>query len=143
MKRRREAGRAARADYERTRESAIILAYHNSDQSASHVGLMEYYMDQARGGGVPAWKNAFAVMSWEPWLDFDPVREAANVTAPALIVHSDGCAMPDQARKVHGLLKGPKTLHWTTGNHFDFYDGLEKVRQAADVVAGHFHSHLT
>ncbi|MDX3927348.1 MAG: CocE/NonD family hydrolase [Shinella sp.] len=142
VEQRRAAGRAARADYERTGRNALILAYHNTDRSASHVGPMEYYMDRTRGGGVAEWTNAFAVMSWEPWLDFDPIREAAKVTAPALIVHSDGCALPDQARKAYDLMKGPKTLHWTDGNHFDFYDGA-KVPEAADAVTRHFRSNLS
>jgi uncharacterized protein len=142
VEQRRAAGRAARAEYERTGQNATILAYHNTDQSASHVGPMEYYMDQARGGGVSEWTNAFAVMSWEPWLDFDPVSEAARVTAPTLIVHSDGCALPEQARKAYDLLSGPKTLHWTDGYHFDFYDEAGKVREAADAINAHFRNHL-
>ncbi len=142
VERRRAAGRVARAQYERSGNNTLILSYHNTDTSASHVGPMEYYMDPARGGGVKAWANAFAVMSWEPWLDFDPVSEAARVTKPALIVHTDNCALPDQARKVYALLKGPKTLHWTTGDHFEFYDGADKVREASDAVANHFRAQL-
>jgi fermentation-respiration switch protein FrsA (DUF1100 family) len=140
--RRREAGKAARAAYEATGENALIFAYHNTDTTASHVAPMEYYMDQTRGGRVKAWTNAFAVMSWENWLDFDPVSEAARVTIPALIVHTDNCALPDQARKTYAALKGPKTMHWTTGDHFQFYDGPEKVAEAADVTAEHFRRHL-
>lgn len=139
---RRAAGRAARATYERTGRSATILAYHNTDRSASHVGPMDYYMDPKRGAGVREWKNEFAVMSWEPWLDFDPVSGASKVTAPTIIIHSDGCALPDQARKVHQRLKGPKTLHWTSGEHFAFYDGPEKVGEAADVIDAHFAKYL-
>ncbi|RDJ23122.1 alpha/beta hydrolase [Bosea caraganae] len=140
--RRRAVGRAAREEFQRSGRNALIPSYHDSDQSASHVGPMPYYMDKARGGGVAQWTNALSVMSWEPWLDFDPVSQAAKITAPALIVHSDGCALPDQARKVHGLLQGPKTLHWTSGDHFAFYDGPDKVREAADVTAAHFRRHF-
>jgi fermentation-respiration switch protein FrsA (DUF1100 family) len=142
IERHRAEGRAARAKYERTGENTLILGYHPTDRRASHVAPgMEYYLD-AKRGGVPQWKNAFAVMSWEPWLDFDPVREAPRVTAPTLIVHSDDSFMPDQARKVYGLLQGPKRLHWTTGNHFEFYDG-SKVLEAADAAAEHFLKFLT
>ncbi|MEM9750049.1 MAG: alpha/beta fold hydrolase [Pseudomonadota bacterium] len=135
---RRAAGEAARAEYERSGENKIILAYHNEDQSASHVGPMEYYMDKTRGGGVAEWRNEFAVMSWGPWLDFNPVAEAQNVSAYALIIHSGGSALPDQARKVFDLLKGTKTLHWAEGDHFSFYDHHDKVADAADRVAEHF-----
>jgi fermentation-respiration switch protein FrsA (DUF1100 family) len=143
IERHRQDGRAARDMYERTGENTLIVCYGDgTDPGAGFIGPLVYYFDKKRGGGVPQWKNAFAVMSWEPWLDFDPVREAARVLTPTVIVHSDGCVMPDQARKVHALLKGPKTLHWTTGNHFDFYDGQEKIREAADVIAEHFRRHL-
>jgi hypothetical protein len=142
VEQRRAAGRAAQSKFMRTGENDMIVAYHNTDQRASHVGPMEYYMDPTRGGGVREWTNAFAVMSWEPWLDFDPVSEAAQVSLPALIVHTDRCALPDQARKVYELLKGPKSLHWTDGYHFDFYDGVEKVREAANAADAHFREHM-
>jgi hypothetical protein len=45
-------------------------------------------------------------------------------------------------RKVHRLLDGPKELHWTSGDHFDFYDRPEKVHEAATVVAAHFRRYL-
>lgn len=139
---RREAAKTARAAYEATGENELILAYHNTDTTASHLGPMPYYMDQTRGGGVAAWTNAFAVMSWDNWLDFDPVSQAAGVTIPTLIVHTDLCALPEQARKTYAALKGPKTLHWTTGDHFEFYDGPEKVGEAVEVAAQHFRRHL-
>ncbi|MET0387315.1 MAG: CocE/NonD family hydrolase [Polyangiales bacterium] len=139
---RRAAGREARERFERTGENQLILAYSDVDQTSSHPGPNEYYMDPTRGGGVEAWQNQFAVMSWNPWLDFDPVSEAAKVTTPTLIVHSDECALPDQARKVYDLLAGPKTLHWTTGPHFEFYDGVEKVHDAVEAVSAHYQAHL-
>jgi uncharacterized protein len=138
----REDGRTARELYERTGENTLVLGYNNTDRTASHFGPMEYYMDPLRGGGVPQWRNAFAVMSWEPWLDFDPVSEASRVTVPTLIVHSDESVMPDQARKVHDLLGGPKELHWAEGPHFEFYDSPDKVTEAADIAAAHFRAHL-
>ncbi|MCV7168909.1 alpha/beta hydrolase [Mycobacterium manitobense] len=135
---RQAAARAAAQRYRQTGENQTILAYHDQDQSASHPGPNEYYMDTGRGGGVSQWRNEFAVMSWEPWLAFDPVSKAAAVTAPALVVHSDDCALPDQARKTYDLLAGPKNLHWTEGPHFEFYDGTGKVAEAVDIVAEHF-----
>ena len=33
-----------------------------------------------------AWRNEFAVMGWEPWLDFDPVAQASRVTAPTIVI---------------------------------------------------------
>ncbi|ANL45487.1 alpha/beta hydrolase family protein [Rhizobium phaseoli] len=137
------AGRQARKRYDEDGVIETVFAYMPNDKSAVSPSPSEYYMDQSRGGSVRAWRNEFAVMAWEPWLAFDPLAQAPHVTAPALVVHSDGAAFPDQARKVYDLLAGPKDLHWIEGKHFDFYDQAETVRQCADRVASHFHSKLS
>ncbi|MBM2578129.1 alpha/beta hydrolase [Jannaschia sp. Os4] len=142
VKKRREAGEAARRKYEETGEVETIPAYSDTDETASHMGPMEYYMDAARGGGVAAYDNRLAVMSWGPWMDFDPVARAAEAKVPVLIVHSDDSAFPDQAKKVHEALGAHGALHWTTGAHFDFYDHADKVAETADAVAAHFKAHL-
>nr|NLR88788.1 alpha/beta hydrolase [Rhizobium sp. P28RR-XV] len=133
----KEAGRKARERFEKTGELEFIPAYHYTDQAAANVGPMDYYMDPSRGG-VPEWRNAMAVMSWANVLDFNSVEKASSVKSPTLIVHSDGSAFPDQARKVYDQLAGPKDLYWATGNHFDFYDQAPQVTDAADHVAEHF-----
>jgi uncharacterized protein len=140
IERHRADGRAARTAYDRTGDVRTITCYHASDPAAAFVGPLVYYFDASRGL-IPEWRNELAVMSWEPWLEFNPVREAERVTAPTLIVYSDGCVTPEQARKVHAKLRGPKTLYWTDGEHFDFYDG-RKVGDAADAIAEHFREHL-
>jgi uncharacterized protein len=140
--RRRAEGRAARERFERTGENRLALCYHDTDLNAAFVCPgMDYYLNPARGA-VPGWTNAIAVMSWQPALELDPVSVAAAVTAPACVVHSDGCAMPAQARKVHDHLGGRRSLHWMSGGHFDFYDDPQTIAAAADVVAQHFHAHL-
>ncbi|RVU09789.1 alpha/beta hydrolase [Rhizobium sp. RMa-01] len=138
VERLRAEGRLARQIYDETGEIKTIRAYHNTDQTAASVSPSQYYLDQTRGGGVPSWRNEFAVMAWEPWIDFDPISRASRVTAPTLMIHSEGSAFPDQARKVYGLLAGPKELHWAEGAHFDFYDQSGPVGDAADRVAAHF-----
>jgi len=136
-------GRQARKHFEETGVIDTVLAYHKTDQTAASVSPSEYYWDQTRGGGVRAWRNEFAVMAWEPWLDFDPVSQAPRVIAPTLMIHSERAAFPDQARKVHELLSGPKDIHWAEGVHFDFYDQVDTVTETADRVAAHFRAHLT
>jgi len=121
LERRKAAGREARTKYEETGVIDTVYAYMPKDPTASSSSSSEYYMDQGRGGGV-TWRNEFAVIAWEPWPGFNPVEKASQATAPTLIVHSDGSAFPDQARKVHALLAGPKELYWSEGKHFDFYD---------------------
>ncbi len=135
-------GQKAKTKYAETGENSIVLAYSNTDKTASHFGPMEYYMDKNRGGGVAKWKNEFSLMSWEPWLNFDPITKAENISRPTLIMHSDNSALPDNAKKVYQQLKGEKELVWLEGNHFDFYDQDEKVSEATAKAVEFFKKHL-
>lgn len=139
---RREKGRRALELYETTGEIELVPAYSPTNQEAASVSDSPYYMDQTRGGGVRSWKNAFAVASWEPWLDFDPVSQAPHVKAPTLIVHSEKAAFPKQAQKVHELLSGPKEIRWVEGTHYDFYDDNDTVTKTAGILADHFQEEL-
>ena len=135
-------GQKAKKQYAETGENSIVLAYSNTDKTASHFGPMEYYMDKNRGGGVVEWKNEFSLMSWEPWLTFDPITKAEDISTPTLIMHSDNSALPDNAKKVYNNLKGEKELAWLEGNHFDFYDQEEKVSEATAKAVEFFKRHL-
>jgi fermentation-respiration switch protein FrsA (DUF1100 family) len=141
VERRRRQGREAQALYDRTGEVRTIPAYHPVDVRAVNLAPMPYYLSAARGR-VPTWRNEFAVLGWDAFLDFDAVAKASSVTQPTLLIHSKMAAFPKQAEKVFKRLAGPKELHWATGNHFSFYDKPAVVRDAADRVAAHFHAHL-
>jgi uncharacterized protein len=141
--RRREAGAAAKLKYEETGEQTIIPAYSEVDKSAANfgpTGYYDYYMNENRGG-VPEWKNEFAVMSWEGWLDFDPISKAPGIKIPTMVVHSDGCAFPDQAKKFYSLLPGEKELVWADGKHFDYYDQPAQIDNAVKNVTRFFDEH--
>ncbi|MCU0870324.1 MAG: alpha/beta hydrolase [Burkholderiales bacterium] len=125
----------AAARYATDGVAPAITAYAPAGQSGSHVGdHLSYYFDPQRGN-IAAWKNAFAVQSWTAWLDRDPLRAAAAVTAPTLVVHSDQAALPEHARRVHAQLAGPKALHWTADPHLDFYDRPATVAATSDRIA--------
>jgi uncharacterized protein len=138
----RKAGNEAKKLFTEQGENKIILAYHNTDKTASHVGPMEYYMDTKRGGGVKEWKNEFAVMSWESWLDFAPMDKATKITTPFMMVHSDGSALPDNAKKFYNALQGEKELVWGDGYHFDYYDQSKQVNTAIEKVSIFFLKNL-
>ncbi len=138
----RKVGQESKERFALTGANDIILAYHNTDDSASHVGPMEYYMDQSRGGGIEEWKNEFAVMSWETWLDFEPMSKANSITTPFMVVHSNGSALPDNAKKFYDNLKGEKELVWGDGYHFDYYDQPKQVNAAVQKVSEFFLNNL-
>jgi len=142
---RRKEGAAAKRKYAKTGQSDEITTYSETDPSAANfnpkTGSYDYYMNPKRGG-VSEWKNAFAVQSWEEWLAFDPISKASAITIPAMVVHSDGCAFPDQAKKFYSLLKGEKELVWADGTHFDYYDHPAQVDNAVKQVTHYFKEHL-
>ncbi|MEL7248611.1 MAG: alpha/beta hydrolase [Bacteroidota bacterium] len=128
-------GQIAVKKHQETGVNEIILAYHNTDTTASHTGPMEYYMDKKRGGGVTEWQNAFSVMSWEPWLSFDPMSKAAKINTPFMMIHSDGSALPENAKQFFEQLTGPKELVWGNGYHFDYYDQPTQVEMAVQQAS--------
>jgi uncharacterized protein len=131
-------GQAALASYKASGSVRYVPAFSSTDQDAAmQMATPGYYGDPKRGA-VPAWRNRFAQMGWVEWLTFDALKPAAEITKPVLMVHSDGSALPDNVRRFHAALKGPKTLHWMQGNHLDFYDDPNLVDQSMDVMAVHF-----
>ncbi len=142
---RREAATAAKFKYEETGEETIIPAYSEDDRSAVNfgpAGSYDYYLNAARGA-IPEWRNEFAVMSWDTMLGFDPISKASAVTIPAIVVHSDGCAFPDQAKKFYSQLQGPKELVWADGRHYDYYDQSAQIDNAVKNVTRFFNEHLS
>jgi fermentation-respiration switch protein FrsA (DUF1100 family) len=140
---RRAAGRQAQQVYNSTGEIKVIAAYSGPTNATVNPAPQAYYDDLTRGGGVREWRNEFAVASWGPWLNWDPVAQAGNVTVPALMVHSEDAAFPDQARAVYDRLGPQKEIIWTNGTHYDFYDTPQTVRFSAEKVAQHFKKYLS
>jgi len=140
-----EAGAAAKRKYEETGEETTIPAYSETDQSAVNfgpAGSFDYYLSEKRGN-VPEYKNEFAVMAWETMLGFDPISKASGVEVPAIVVHSDESAFPDNARKFYSELQGPKELVWADGNHYDYYDSPAQIDNAVKNVTRFFNEHLS
>lgn len=137
VERRVALGRAARETFERTGDADYVPAQSEADPDAAMFFPIDYYTSPARGK-VPAWTNRFAVMSWPEWLQFDAISPAPRITVPYLAVHSDQSALPDNLRRFHAAVAGPKTLVWTEGEQTQFYDLDPYVGRAVDAVAGHF-----
>ncbi len=58
------------------------------------------------------------------------------------MVHSDNCALPDNAKKFYSKLQGEKELVWGDGYHFDYYDQPKQVSASVEKVAPFFLNHL-
>jgi ABC-type oligopeptide transport system substrate-binding subunit len=59
-----------------------------------------------------------------------------------MVVHSDGCAFPDAAKKFYSELRGEKELVWADGTHFDYYDSQAQIDNAVANVTRFFRTHL-
>jgi fermentation-respiration switch protein FrsA (DUF1100 family) len=132
---------AARARYERTGEVETVKAYDPAPHSTAAMFFpVEYYGNPARGA-ISQWRNEFAVMGWREWLDMDAVQYAARIRVPTAMVHSDGSALPENARRFYAELATPrdqKQLVWTEGEHTQFYDQDAQVTAAATPLIAHF-----
>ncbi|WP_326673843.1 alpha/beta hydrolase [Streptomyces sp. NBC_01257] len=131
------AAAAARHQYEETGEVAYVPVVSGSDPDAAMPFDIDFYLNPGRGG-IEQWPNRYAVMAWTEWLDFDAIALAPRLTAPTLLVHSEGAAIPDGARRFHAALAGASEFLWTEGGQFDFYDQPRQVAFAADATAEHF-----
>ena len=136
LKSRIDAGLAAREKYRRTGEVDYVPAESPDDGSAAMVGV-PFYEDPNRGN-VPQWTNRFAVMQWPEWLTLDGIAPARAIGIPTMMIHSDGSALPDNVRRFHAALSGPKTLVWAEGEHTEFYDREPQVGLSANVAAAFF-----
>ncbi|MEU2062813.1 alpha/beta fold hydrolase [Streptomyces sp. NPDC013455] len=132
-----KAGLEARSRYEETGEVDYVPVVSTTDERAAMPYDIDFYLNPARGG-IPAWPNRFAVMSWADWLTYDAIALAPGIDQPTLLVHSEDAAIPEGARRFHAQLAGPRDLLWTQGTQFDFYDTEPQVTVAVDTVAAHF-----
>ncbi len=140
VQRRLDAGLEAREKYRRTGEVDYVPAESPDDGSAAMVGV-DFYEREERGK-LPEWTNRFAVMQWPEWLTLDGIAPAPAIGVPTVMIHSDGAALPDNVRRFHAALSGPKTLVWTEGEHTEFYDHEPLVTYAARTAAGHLKTAL-
>lgn len=119
--------------YRSTGEVVTVPAYSPGDDRAGMMLPLDYYADPERGA-VSEWTNEMAELSWQPWLTFDGLARARNVTTPTLFVHSDGCVFPDNVRRLSDAIAGPVELVWADGEQTDFYDRPHQVGVALEAV---------
>lgn len=136
VQRRIKAAQASRQQYEQTKKVEYIPATSRTDRNVAMFNS-DYYNRPDRGG-IPQWKNQFAVMSWSEWLEFNALSAAPKVNVPTLFVHSDRCAFPNNVRRFYSAMPGAKDLFWTQGVHSDFYDREPYVTKAVQAVTDHF-----
>ena len=142
---RKAAAAEARRTYEETGEVVLVPAYSEDDPAAINYrpsdGAYDYYLNKERGN-VPEYRNEAALMGLAEFLDFAPVSQASAITTPTMVIHSDGCAFPDEAKKLYSELQGEKELVWADGTHYDYYDSPAQIDNAVANVTRFFRTHL-
>ncbi|PSL43802.1 hypothetical protein CLV51_107113 [Chitinophaga niastensis] len=132
------ASEAAAKTYAATGETIYIPAASETDASAAMYmpgSGFDYYLNPAKGA-IPEWKNRLAVMSWGPWLRFDGIAAATQVTQPALLIHSQSAVIPDGAQLFYDQLPGEKNITWLNEyNQMDFYITPATVDKSASLAA--------
>jgi dienelactone hydrolase len=141
VRKRVENAKHAIEKFVRTGEVEKVPAYNSGDESAGIFFELDYYGNSKRGA-VPTWRNEMATMSWFHWLTFDGLQAAPQVKTPTLFVHSDGCVFPDNVKRIHSALTGPKEMVWMDGTQTDFYDQPQFVEKAIDTAHRHFSATL-
>lgn len=136
---------AAREKFAETGEGTLIPTYSETDPTAANYnptpGAYDYYNNPERGG-IPEYTNAFDVSSWDSWLTLDPLGQAGKITTPTMVVHSDGCAFPDNAKELFDKVQGEKELVWADGTHYDYYDSDAQVDNAVANITRFFREHV-
>ncbi len=133
--------RQAEDTYRETGEVTFMPAISETDESAAMFGPFDYYLDPQRGA-IPEWDARLAVMSWEPWLMFNPIDSGSKIDIPVQMVHSEEGAVPDGAKAFYDQLRGPKNAIWTEGGQLDFYDQPAQVAVATPAVVDLFNENL-
>ena len=143
------AARAAKKKFADTGEIEYIPSISTTDESAAMYGPYDYYLNPQRGA-VPQWSaDKFAVMTWEDWLTLDPMPSADNLTAPTLMIHSDGAVLPQYTKKYfERIASEDKELYWieteleSPFHQFSFYDQESEVNESVAKATQWFANQL-
>jgi uncharacterized protein len=119
----------------------LVPAYESGNERAGMFIPLDYYANKARGA-IPEWRNEMDERSWLHWLTFDGLRAAERLEVPTLFIHGDECALPDNVRRIHQHMPGPKRLRWQAGFQVDFYDREDLVTLSVEEADQHFRSTL-
>ena len=113
------------------------------------MSFIPYYLNPERSAVKERSHDKFAVMSWEDWLTLDPMPYAKKLQAATLMIHSDGCVLPQYTRNFYEKIStDDKRLDWidteleSPMQQFNFYDQEEEVSLAAEKASQWYQAKL-
>lgn len=133
------AARQAKETFAKDGMVEYIETISTTNPSAAMYGPYDYYLNPERGA-VKEWSNdKFAVMSWEDWLTLNPMPYASKLKASTLMIHSDGCVLPQYTKNFfEKIATDDKKLDWIETDldspmqQFNFYDQEKEVGLAVE-----------
>ena len=134
----------------RTGQIDYIKTISTTDETAAMFGPYDYYLNPDRGA-VKEWSSdQFALMTWEAWLTYNPRPSAKNLSAPTLMIHSDGAVLPDYTKVYFDEIStSDKKLIWVDTDilpspfhQFNFYDQEEEVSLVVNETSNWFNKVL-
>jgi len=140
-----ELAQKAKKTYKESGKVEYIETISTTNTGAAMYGNYDYYLNPKRGG-IPQWSSdKFAVMSWEDWLTLDPMPNAEKLNKPTLMIHSDGCVLPQYTKNFFNkIATADKQLHWldtqleSPMHQFNFYDQKDEVDLAVNMASKWF-----
>lgn len=144
-----EAARKAKSTFAKEGVVEYIETISTTNQSAAMYGPYDYYLNPERGA-VEEWSDdKFAVMSWEDWLILNPMPYAEKLQTPTLMIHSDGCILPQYTKNFYEKISTEdKQLEWieteleSPMQQFNFYDQNNEVNLAVKKGTDWFNKKL-
>ena len=132
-----QAAQTAKKEYAENGNVQYIPSISTEDPAAAMYGPYDYYLNPDRGA-VKEWSaDKFAVMSWEDWLTTDPMPTASELTAPTLMIHSDGAVLPQYTKNYfEKIATEDKKLIWmeteleSPYHQFNYYDQDYEVNKS-------------
>ncbi|TYA65947.1 alpha/beta hydrolase [Seonamhaeicola marinus] len=139
----------AKTKFAETGEFTYVKAISTTDETAAMFGPFDYYLNPERGA-IPQWNaDQFAVASWEDWLTLNPFHSAKALRKPLLMIHSDGCVLPDYTKKYFEAVAFlNKELIWVDTDlespmhQFSFYDQKKEVGLSVEKTSDFFRKNL-
>ncbi|MGW5318856.1 alpha/beta hydrolase [Nocardia thailandica] len=135
-------GREALAEYLATGEVDYIRAVDSTDPEVAMPGVVpwSWYQPHADRG---TWANRYARHGDVALLSYESISAAARLTKPFLLVHGDGCALPEQAERHFAVVPTPDKLHLRPATpHLAFYDDPAAIAATVTRVTDWFARHL-
>ncbi|NBC84507.1 MAG: alpha/beta fold hydrolase [Bacteroidetes bacterium] len=144
-----QAAREAKKNFANNGRIDYIETISTSNPNAAMYGPYDYYLNPERGA-IDAWSSdKFAVMSWEDWLTLNPMPYAKKIQVPTLMIHSDGCVLPQYTRNFYEKIStDEKKLEWVETDldspmqQFNFYDQEYEVGLAVSKGTDWFKNNL-